>query len=201
MQKQLATIISLPENTAAEVILKTEALEALAQKTARRKDTATELSALSEAFTIAFWHEPKNYSKAFLLAVKLKKRLAEVDDAQFAGRGEAYVKLGEAYYIFKDFAKSVEQLENVIGKLALSFGDCSHLEALRISGICYANMPGMMKRSDSCFMAMMLCPDMVLDRPVYDALAISKLGCNAMMHGDFDKALALDLEVLPQLKQ
>lgn len=201
LQKQLSAITLMPENTEAEVILKIETLEALAQEAARKKDTATELSALSEVFTIAFWHEPKNYSKAFLLAIKLKDRLTEVDDAQFAGRRDVYVKLGEAYYIFKDYAKSIELLANVIDKSPLSFGDCSHLEALRISGICYANTPGGMPQSDSCFMAMMLCPDVVLGRPVYDALALSNLGCNAMMQGDFDKALALDLEVLPLLKQ
>lgn len=165
------------------------------------KEVATELAALSEAFNVAFWGEPKNYNRAFVLAVQLENKLHGVGDKQFAGRRNAYVKLGEAYYIFKDYATSVKLLENVIHTAPLSFWDLSHLEALRISGICYANMPGTMSKSDSCFMAMMLCDDMVLNRPVYDALALSNLGCNAMMQGDYDKALALDLEVLPRLKQ
>lgn len=165
------------------------------------KAGATELTALSEAFNKAFWGDPTNYSRAFVLAVQLENRLNRVDDKQFAERRDAYVKLGEAYYIFKDYAMSVRLLENVIHTTPLSFWDVSHLEALRISGICYANMPGMMAKSDSCFMAMMLCDDMVLNRPVYNALALSNLGCNAMMQGDYDKALALDLEVLPRLKQ
>lgn len=165
------------------------------------KEVTTELAAFSEAFNIAFWGEPKNYSRAFVLAVQLENKLHGIDDKQFAGRRDAYVKLGEAYYIFKDYATSVKLLENVIHTAPLSFWDLTHLEALRISGICYANMPGTMSKSDSCFMAMMLCDDMVLNRPVYDALALSNLGCNAMMQGDYDKALALDLEVLPRLKQ
>lgn len=108
LQKRLVTILSLPENTDPEVIQKTEALEALSQDAAQKRNPDTELSALTEAFIIAFWHEPKNYSKAFVLAVKLKKRLAEVNDTQFPGRRNAYVKLGQAYYIFKDYAKSIE---------------------------------------------------------------------------------------------
>lgn len=201
LQQRLATIVAMPASINTAVIQKREALEALAQEAAVKQEIATELSALSEAFTMAFWSEPKNYSKAFVLAVHLENRLSGVNDQQFAGRREAYVKLGEAYYIFKDFATSIKLLENVIHHTPTSLRDISHLEALRISGICYANMPEMMPKSDSCFMAMMLCDDTVLNRPVYNALALSNLGCNAMMQGDFDRALALNLEVLSQLKQ
>lgn len=201
LQKQLLAIIAMPQNRVAEVTLKTKALDELAKESARKGELATELSALSEAFSLAFWHEPKNYNTAFVLAVKLKNKLKGVDDSQFSGRRKAYVKLGEAYYIFKDYPKSLELLENVIGEVPLSFEDCSQLEALRISGICYANTPNMMNRSDSCFMAMMQFPHIVRNRPVYDALALSNLGCNAMMRGEFEKALALDMEVMPRLKQ
>lgn len=201
LQQQFVALAFMPENSDASVIQKREALLALAQEAAAQKERETELTALSKAFTMAFWQEPKNYSKAFDLGILLKNKLDEVDDKQFAGRRNAYVKLGEAYYIFKDYATSVKLLKNVIHTTPLSFWDLSHLEALRISGICYANMPGMMMRSDSCFMAMMLCNDRVFNRPVYDALALSNLGCNALIQGKFDKALALDLEVLPRLKQ
>lgn len=200
LQQRLATIVAMPASSNIAVIQKREALEALAQEAIVKKEITTELSALSEAFSMAFWSEPRNYSKAFVLAVHLENRLSGVDDEQFAGRRETYVKLGEAYYIFKDFATSVKLLENVIHHTPISFRDISRLEALRISGICYANMPEMMPKSDSCFMAMMLCNDTVLNRPVYNALALSNLGCNAMMQGDFDRALALNLEVLSRLK-
>ena len=201
LKKKLEEITALPENTIDEIGRKTETLLDLAGEAGRKKDFEIELSALNEAFTLAFWEEPRNFRKAFVIGVRLEEKLSKVNNEQLLIYRQAYIKLGEAHYIFKDYAKSIELLDNVIDLSPISFEDCTHLEALRISGICYAYTPNMMERSDSCFTAMMQCPDIAKNRPVYDALALSNLGCNAMLKGEFDKALALDTEVIDRLKE
>lgn len=201
LQKRLHAIVAMPKNSVAELALVIEKLELLLQDAVKKQDWEVELQTLTELFTNSFWQQPKNYRKAFIVAVQLKQRLAETYHMQFDVSGEAYVKLAEAYYIFKDYAMSIQLLAYVMDKSSQSFKDCSQLEALRISGICYANMPGGMLKSDSCFTAMLDYTEMRINRPVYDALALSNLACNAMLQGDFDKALALNQEVLPRLKQ
>ncbi|MCC8034538.1 MAG: helix-turn-helix domain-containing protein [Rikenellaceae bacterium] len=201
LAESYAVVIALPETGAAEIADKIVALQKLSVRAARKKETRLELDCLYRAFMLAFWSEHRDYAKGFELALLMEERLEHVTEDQYPDRRNAYFCAGEVYYLFNDFHKSIELLRRAItDEPARSFTDRANLEARRIMGICYANI-GEMDLSDSCFLSVLRSGDMVRDRPVMDAVALSNLGCNAMLRGDYRKALALDLEVLPFLKQ
>lgn len=157
------------------------------------------LEDLSVAFTEAFWVD-KDYDKAFYIGFQLEEKLPQVSESKYPHKREAYYKLGEAYYLFLDFYKSIELLKNALAPVPLSFDDRANLDALNIMGVCYANI-GQMNTSDNYFRATLASSDIVLNRPVYNAYALSHLGCNAMLTGRYDKAIALSETVWPVLRK
>ena len=158
-----------------------------------------ELESLSLAFSEAFW-DAKDYDRAFYLGFLLEEKLPQVAESDFPAKREVYYKLGEAYYLFLDFHKSIELLEKALAPVPLSFDDHANLDALNMLGICYANI-GQMDTSDEYFRATLLSGDMVQNRPIYNAYALSHLGCNAMLTGQYDKAIALSTAVWPVLRE
>lgn len=108
-----------------------------------------------------------------------------------------YFQLGEAYYLFNDFHKSINILKKVISEHPpRSFTDCTNLNARRIIGICYAELE-QMDISDYYLCSILESPDLILDRPVYNAYALSYLATNAMIRGKYTKALILNDAILP----
>lgn len=164
-----------------------------------KREAVQELEAMSAAFTQAFW-VTKDYDKAFYIGFQLEERLLQVSEADYPDKRKTYYKLGEAYYLFLDFHKSIELLENALAPVPLSFDDRTNLDALNILGICYANI-GCMDTSDDYFRATLLSGDIVLNRPIYNAYALSHLGCNAMLTRQYDKAIALSETVWPVLRE
>lgn len=158
-----------------------------------------ELAALSATFTKAFWVE-KDYDGAFYIGFQLEEKLPKVSDNDYPHKRRDYFKLGEAYYLFLDNHKSIALLEKALAPVPLSFADRTNLDALKIIGICYANI-GAWQKSDDYFRATLLSNNLVLDRPLYNAYAISHLGCNAMLTGYYDRALRLSTAVWPALRQ
>lgn len=160
-----------------------------------------ELESLLQTFNDAFWSETPNYTKAFETAILLEKKLLSVLEEEYSDKRAAYFKLGEAYYLFNDFDKSIELLKHAItDNPPRSFTDCANLDARKIIGICYANL-NQMDTSDYYFQSTLKSKDIVFNRPVYNAIALSHLACNAMLKGEYEKSLTLDLEVLPFLKR
>ncbi|MGC3978597.1 MAG: hypothetical protein QM751_10425 [Paludibacteraceae bacterium] len=194
-------IISLSDTTYDQTNLKINEFYSLSQKAARRRYINLEFESLLQAFHTAFWSEYPNYTKAFEMAIMLERKLTAVSEKEYPDKRVAYFKLGEAYYLFNDFNKSIELLKHAITeKPPRSFTDCANLDARKIIGICYANT-NRMDTSDYYFQSTLKSKDIVLNRPVYNAIALSHLACNAMLKGEYEKSLALDLEVLPFLKK
>ena len=164
-----------------------------------KREAARELEELSALFTEEFWVE-KDYDQAFYIGFQLEEKLPQVSESEYPGKRKDYFKLGEAYYRFLDNYKSIELLEEALSPVPLSFEDQTNLDALKIIGICYANIADW-QRSDDYFRATLLSGDIVLDRPLYNAFAISHLGCNAMLTGRYDLALRLSAAVWPTLRE
>lgn len=160
---------------------------------------AKELAALSASFTESFWIE-KDYKKAFYIGFWMEDKLQRVDAGDYPDKWRDYFKLGEAYYLFLDNRKSIDLLMKALPPEPISFADQTNLNALKIIGICYANMSEWTK-SDNAFRTMLLSDDVVLDRPVYNAYAISHLGYNAMLTGRYDLAIRFSEAVWPVLRQ
>lgn len=160
---------------------------------------AKQLDALSAEFTEAFWTE-RDYDKAFYISFRLEEMLAEVDEQEYPDRRKTYFKLGEAYYLFLDFRKSIELLEKALSPVPLSFDDTANLDALKILGICYANI-GKMDESDRYFRSTLESKDEVRGRSLYNAYAVSHLGCNEMLKGNYNHALELSARVWPILRK
>lgn len=158
-----------------------------------------ELERLSTAFTEAFWVE-KDYDRAFYIGFQMEEKLPLVSESEYPGKRKDYFKLGEAYYLFLDNYKSIELLEKALSPVPLSFTDQTNLDALKIIGICYANIADW-QRSDDYFRATLTSNDIVLGRPLYNAYAISHLGCNAMLTGRYDLALRLSAAVWPTIRE
>lgn len=200
LNRRYKEIKSLPQATSEQTNLKTNEFYSLLRKAAKKRDTNLELESLLQAFTTAFWSESPNYYKAFEMAVILERKLSLVTEDTYPDKRAAYFKLGEAYYLFKDFEKSIELLKHAVtDNPPRSFTDCANLDARKVIGICYANI-NQMDTSDYYFQSTLKSADIVLNRPVYNAFALSHLACNAMMKGEYERSLALDLEVLPFLK-
>lgn len=174
------------------------------KKTAKADSTSTkrskntiEIEKLSKAFTKSFQANPVNYTSAFVLALELEVALDNISEEQYPEKRADYFRLGEVYYLFNDFEKSIPILKKAITETPPnSFTDRSNLNARKIIGICYANL-NEMDKSDYYFRSVLESSDIVLDRPLYNAYALSYLGCNAMIKGEYKKALALDDAVLP----
>ncbi|MFV0537509.1 MAG: helix-turn-helix domain-containing protein [Dysgonomonas sp.] len=194
-------IINLPDTTYDQTNLKVNEFYSLSQQAAKKQYINLELESLLQAFNVAFWSQPPSYTKAFEMAILLEKKLPLVSEKEYPDKRAAYFKLGEAYYLFNDFNKSIELLKHAITeKPSRSFTDCANLDARKIIGICYANI-NQMDTSDYYFQSTLKSKDIVLNRPVYNAIALSHLACNAMLKGEYEKSLTLDLEVLPFLKR
>lgn len=164
-----------------------------------KKRMIQELDTLHIAFNEAFWTN-KDYDKAFYIGLQLEEKLPLVAESEFPDKRKIYYKLGEAYYLFLDFHKSITLLEKALSPVPLSFDDTANLDALKIIGICYANIDKM-DISDDYFRATLLSDDLVFRRPLYNAYAVSHLGCNEMLKGNYDNALKLSLAVWPTLRQ
>lgn len=189
------------KNDPVRLLYKINALWELSDDAKRKKEINLSLECLFQAFVTAFWTEPCNYSKAFEIAIELEKRLSEVAETHYPEKRTAYFRLGEAYYLFQDYRKSIELLKQAItDNPPRSFTDCANLDARKVIGICYANI-NRMDSSDYYFLSTLRSPDIVLNRPVYNAIAVSHLGCNAMLKGEYEKALTLDLAVQPFIMQ
>lgn len=164
-----------------------------------KREAVAELEALSVAFSQSFWQE-KDYDKAFYIGFRLEEKLPQVSEADYPDKRKTYYKLGEAYYLFLDFHKSIRLLEKALSPTPLSFDDTANLDALNILGICHANT-GNMEQSDRYFRAILLSNDIVLHRPLYNAYAISHLGCNEMIRGNYAHALSLSEAIWPVLRE
>lgn len=152
---------------------------------------------LSKKFQASFRGESPNYNSAFIQALELEEMLDEVPESSYPQKRADYARLGEAYYLFNDFEKSISVLKKALSEHPpLSFTDRADLDARKIIGICYANI-NRMDSSDYYFRSILESPWQVLNRPLYNAYALSYLGCNAMIKGEYEKALALDGAVLP----
>ena len=194
-------IINLPDTTYDQTNLKINEFYSLSLQAAKKRYINLELESLLQAFNTAFWSQPPSYTKAFEMAILLEKKLSVVSEKEYPDKRAAYFKLGEAYYLFNDFNKSIELLKHAITeKPPRSFTDCANLDARKIIGICYANI-NQMDTSDYYFQSTLKSKDIVVNRPVYNAIALSHLACNAMLKGEYEKSLILDLEVLPFLKR
>lgn len=194
-------ITNLPDTTYNQTNLKVYEFYSLSLQAARKRYINLELESLLQAFNTAFWSQLPSYTKAFEMAILLEKKLSVVSEKEYPDKRAAYFKLGEAYYLFNDFNKSIELLKHAITeKPPRSFTDCANLDARKIIGICYANI-NQMDTSDYYFKSTLKSKDIVLNRPVYNAIALSHLACNAMLKGEYEKSLTLDLEVLPFLKR
>jgi len=193
-------VINFSADDNEQLITKTDRLLELSFDAAEEGETNIELKALSEAFSLSFWNEPRNYHRAFNIAVRLENRLGQLTDEQYPYRRADYFKIGEAYYLFKDYTKSISLFKNALSEESLSFTDCANLDARKIIGICYANV-NRMDSSDYYFLSTLKSNDIVMNRPLYNAYALSHLACNSMMRGESDKALALSAAVLPLMKE
>lgn len=188
-----------PEQTAAyNKALKTynETVKSNSVPTKKSKEIV-HIERLSQEFAKSFRLDSTSYATAFILALELENALDKITEEQYPDKRTDYARLGEAYYLFNDFHKSISILKKAITDYPpRSFTDCANLDARKIIGICYANM-NEMDLSDSYFYSILESEDMILDRPIYNAYAISYLGCNAMMREEYTKALILDDAALP----
>lgn len=193
--------LNLPDTTYDQTSFKINKFYSLFLRATKKGDVRIELGSLLQAFKVAFWSKTPIYTKAFEMAILLERKLTAVSEKEYPDKRVAYFKLGEAYYLFNDFDKSIELLKHAItDKPPRSFIDCANLDARKIIGICYANI-NQLSTSDYYFQSTLRSKDIVLNRPVYNAIALSHLACNAMLKAEYEKSLVLDLEVLPFLKR
>ena len=193
--------LNLPDTTYDQTSFKINKFYSLFLRATKKGDVRIELGSLLQAFKVAFWSKTPIYTKAFEMAILLERKLTAVSEKEYPDKRIAYFKLGEAYYLFNDFDKSIELLKHAItDKPPRSFIDCANLDARKIIGICYANI-NQLSTSDYYFQSTLRSKDIVLNRPVYNAIALSHLACNAMLKAEYEKSLVLDLEVLPFLKR
>lgn len=200
LAEEYRVVISMPEKNESDIKTKTDKLVSLAGKAAKKREPVLELEALRQAFMLAFWSNPQDFHKAFIISFMLEEKLPRVTEEQYQWKRRAWFRLGEAYYLFLDFGKSIQLLEKALSPAPLAFDDQANLDALKILGICHANR-GEWALSDQYFRATLLSGDRVLDRPLYNAYAISHLGCNAMLTGQYDKAMAFSEAVWGTLRK
>ncbi|MCD7972844.1 MAG: helix-turn-helix domain-containing protein [Candidatus Azobacteroides sp.] len=200
LSERFNQVINLPETDAAQVSDKIFALQRLSADAGRKRETCLEMECLYRAFMLAFWSQYRQYDKGFELALIMEERLANITEDQYPDCRNAYFRISEGYYLFKDYDKSIElALHAITDNPARSFTDRANLEGRKILAMAYG-MIGEFDISDQYIRSTWGSGDIVEDRPVFDAVALAHMACNEMDKGNWRKALALNTEVLDYLK-
>jgi len=184
-------IIIMPENTDKAKEIKMDAFKRLAKKEAKRGNIHRELCALFQ--TIYYNTLPS----IFRNAPELVKRLQEVSDEQFDGKGEVYGYLGATYYRFHNYDRAIPYLKLSLRDSVRYFKDRYNLLSRDILAA-YYNSINKLDSSDYYFRSMYDSPDYVKDRPMYDVIAITGIADNQIKRKQYEKALPLLKMCLPE---
>lgn len=168
-----------------------EGIVARAEK-ARCEDIA--LRARMEIFDY-YWEKVRNYELAFGYGLDLARRMERVDTRTFPDKLMFYLSIANLYYYFRNYDSAACFYNRIIEDNTASMGRWLPGSAYNGLGLIYRTHYRDLDRSDEMFRAILnLKPVNAREIRRYDigeGVAMSNLGFNAFMRGDFDRAIPL----------
>lgn len=114
--------------------------------------------------------------------------------------GYFYYHIGLIYYDFKYYNKAIPLLSKAIVQPQGHYSNRSIMRARDYLGD-YYRMTGNYDLSDSIYLSILKSPDKVIDRPIYNTVAIGGLAANARLRGQREEAIRLYTIALSQALQ
>lgn len=169
-------------------------LWSVADQAKSRKDIEMELRTLSFIFQRLYMNQ--KYSETFSCARRIADILENTPESIYQEAPLLWFLLGEAYYNFRDYERAVPYLKRAVRDSVTLFYDRSNLRARNTLGVYYRDI-GDLDASDNWFRSMLISPDMVKYRPMYDCIAVTNLAYNMIIRGKHTEAKPLLEAALP----
>lgn len=131
-------------------------------------------------------------------SINFAKELEGISPEVYPLKKMSYYAAGERLSPLNAHENGIKLLKKAIAEPTRYYFDRSGLRAMEILGIHY-RLKNELKKSDAYFLDMLKSSDRVVDREIYDAVALCNLGINYIEKGDIEKALRLFL-IAPCLK-
>ena len=144
-----------------------------------------------------YWHYFKNYELAFEQYKIQEERLKEVSSDDIPEKIAYFVKIADAYFFFKDYAKAIFYYNIVLEEKDTIRARASYSKqhARNGLGLSYCDGYGDYDRSDGYFLAIM---QAVKNYPgdesfsgIWNGIASGNLGNNMLLRGEYNKAIPL----------
>ena len=168
--------------------VRTELLNDVAQKAAKRGDLSMMMRAMHNHFLGSY--QSGRYAEAFKSGILIASKLERISDKQYEGKRELYYHLGEAYYVFCDYDRAIPFLKMALVDTTRHYFDRSNMKARLMLGE-YYRKTDQLDFSDYYYQSILDSKDVVRLRPLYDAAATINLGYNQVKRKEFDHAIDL----------
>jgi len=179
-------VMALPDSTEKDLSIKIDKFESIIRTASKRNDNIMKLRAMDAIFD-TYWKTTK-YARALRQSYVLDKELQTVTDKEYPGKGDAYYRIGKAFYFFKNYDKALPYLRKAL-KPAKYYHDRSNLLARNTIGK-YYNLTGQVDSAEYYFRSAFYTPEIVKSKPMFDAIALSNIGQSLILKQEYDSAIS-----------
>lgn len=176
----------LPEDSRREVDIKVAEMQRIANTASKEKNVVLKMRCLEAIFDV-LWRK-KQYAQALRQGYIIDKELQNVSFEEYPGKGNAYFRIGKAFYFFKNYNTALPYLRKAI-RPAKYYFDRSGLEAKNTIGK-YYNLIGKVDSAEYYFRSAYFTPEYVKSKSLFDAIALSNIGQSLILKHEYDSAIS-----------
>lgn len=140
-------------------------------------------------FAQYYWEVIKNYELAFEQYLLLDRELGTVDAENYPEMAKDLLKIGEAYYFFRDYIPAKKYFEKIITLTENDINTRFVNSAKNTLGLCYQTEKDL-EKSDYYFSSI-LRTQFPRSKITWEGIAKGNLGENCYLRGDYEKAIPL----------
>lgn len=177
--------VTLPENSKRRVDIKIAEMQRIANEASKRGDIILKLRSMEAIFDVC-WRKTR-YAQALRQGYIIDKELQNVSEDEYPGVGDAYFRIGRAFYFFKDYDKALPFLRKAT-RPAKYYFDRSSLQAKNAIGE-YYNSIGKVDSAEYYFRSAYFSPQHVKSKSLFDAIALSNIGQSLLLKKEYDNAI------------
>lgn len=175
----------LPENSKRRVDIKVAEMQRIANAASEEGNIVLKMRSIEAIFDI-LWRK-RQYAQALRQGHIIDKELQKVSYEEYPGKGNAYFRIGKAFYFFKDYNTALPYLHKAVRPAEYYF-DRSNLEAKNKIGK-YYNLIGKVDSAEYYFRSAYFTPEHVKSKSLFDAIALSNIGQSLILKHEYDSAI------------
>jgi len=137
-----------------------------------------------------------HYYRSFLMAEELLGDVEKVTGEEFPAKRSVYSEIGHLYYHFRDYDNAILLLEKALTDKSIYFFDTANLRSRNTLAVYYHTI-GDLEKSAYYYRSMLDSPDLVFNRMMFNAIALTGLGRITAEQGDCEGAVRLFQAALP----